>query len=59
MNSDNLLLAEGLVSKSYIQQGGQAIVRRQKLVKTLLSQRKLPVKVKIFDCKACGVFHVG
>ena len=32
----------GLVSKTYINQGSQAISRRHKLIKTLLSQRKLP-----------------
>ena len=42
MNPANLGLAEGLVSKSYIRQGGQGLAARQNLVKTLLSQRRLP-----------------
>ena len=40
MNKDNCELACGLVSRSYISQGQQAIARRQKLVKTLLSSRR-------------------
>eukprot|EP00193_Tetraselmis_chui_P015711 CAMPEP_0177785656 /NCGR_PEP_ID=MMETSP0491_2-20121128/20469_1 /TAXON_ID=63592 /ORGANISM="Tetraselmis chuii, Strain PLY429" /LENGTH=79 /DNA_ID=CAMNT_0019306741 /DNA_START=30 /DNA_END=266 /DNA_ORIENTATION=- len=42
MNPDNCRLAEGLVSRSYVSQGAQALARREKLVKTLLSQRRLP-----------------
>lgn len=42
MNQDNAAIASSLVSPAYITQGMQAIVRRQKLIKTLLSQRRLP-----------------
>ncbi|PNH12953.1 O-phosphoseryl-tRNA(Sec) selenium transferase [Tetrabaena socialis] len=42
MNADNCSLAIGLVSKSYIRQGEQALARRQRLIKALLSSRKLP-----------------
>lgn len=42
MDSENLELACGLISRSYVEQGGQAIRKRHKLVKTLLSERKLP-----------------
>ena len=42
MNADNCLLARGLVSPSYVAQGAEALVKRQKLIKTLLSQRRLP-----------------
>ena len=35
-------LAEGLVSKAYINQGSQATARRSKLVTSLLSERRLP-----------------
>lgn len=42
MDPQNCDLATGLVSKRYINQGSQAISRRHKLIKTLLSQRKLP-----------------
>ncbi|PNH12955.1 O-phosphoseryl-tRNA(Sec) selenium transferase [Tetrabaena socialis] len=44
MNADNCSLAVGLVSKSYIRQGEQALARRQRLIKALLSSRKLPEK---------------
>lgn len=43
MDADNLELASQLVSKSYVQQGSQSIRKRQKLVKALLSERKLPI----------------
>eukprot|EP00884_Botryococcus_braunii_P013567 jgi/Botrbrau1/22210/Bobra.168_1s0041.1 len=42
MNSDNLKLASDLVSRSYVQQGSQALAKRQNLIKALLSNRKLP-----------------
>jgi len=42
MDPQNCDLATGLVSKRYINQGSQAISGRHKLIKTLLSQRKLP-----------------
>eukprot|EP00897_Mesotaenium_endlicherianum_P007645 jgi/Mesen1/6909/ME000354S06097 len=44
MNEANLKLAEGLVSKSYVRQGGQALQQRHNLVKTLLSQKQLPAE---------------
>ncbi len=42
MNADNCALARGLVSPGYIAQGAEALAKRQKLIKTLLSQRRLP-----------------
>ena len=42
MNAANCSLAKGLVSSTYIQQGEQALAVRTNLVKTLLSQRRLP-----------------
>ncbi len=42
MDSGNLKLACDLVSSKYIQQGSQALSKRHRLVKTLLSQRRLP-----------------
>ena len=42
MNAANCALANGLVSAAYIQQGQQALTARCNLVKSLLSQRKLP-----------------
>lgn len=42
MDGSNLDLAAGLVSRGYIEQGGQALARRRKLIKTLLSSRRLP-----------------
>lgn len=43
MNPDNCALAaQGLVSLSYIRQGEQGLARRQRLVKSLLSSRRLP-----------------
>jgi len=42
MDLSNCELAAQLVSKTYIDQGCQALVRRKKLVKSLLSQRRLP-----------------
>lgn len=42
MNEGNCTLAAGLVSKSYISQGAQALARRQRLIKSLLSSRRLP-----------------
>jgi len=43
MNAANCALANGLVSAAYVQQGQQALTARCNLVKSLLSQRKLPV----------------
>ena len=42
MEASSFPLATGLVDKAYIDQGQTALKRRQALVKTLLSQRKLP-----------------
>ncbi|KXZ53262.1 hypothetical protein GPECTOR_7g1156 [Gonium pectorale] len=42
MDADNCALACGLVSSSYIRQGQQALGRRHRLVKSLLSSRRLP-----------------
>ena len=42
MDAANCELACGLVSSTYIQQGGQALARRRRLIKALLSQRRLP-----------------
>jgi O-phospho-L-seryl-tRNASec:L-selenocysteinyl-tRNA synthase len=44
MDPDNCALAAQLVSPTYINQGAQALARRRKLVKTLLSQRRLPAR---------------
>ncbi|GAX79839.1 hypothetical protein CEUSTIGMA_g7279.t1 [Chlamydomonas eustigma] len=42
MNKGNCDLACGLISRSYIMQGQQALAKRQKQVKALLSSRRLP-----------------
>ncbi|CAI5490144.1 unnamed protein product [Closterium sp. Naga37s-1] len=42
MDAANLKLAEGLVSPSYVRQGAQSLAQRHNMVKSLLSQRKLP-----------------
>ena len=42
MNQQNCALAAQFVSNTYIQQGAEALATRQRLVKTLLSQRRLP-----------------
>ncbi|KAK3284208.1 hypothetical protein CYMTET_8131 [Cymbomonas tetramitiformis] len=42
MNAENLLLAQNLVSQTYINQGRDGIARRQNLIKSLLSNRRLP-----------------
>lgn len=42
MNSDNIHLASGLVKKSYIAQGEQALNSRRNVIKALLSNRSLP-----------------
>ena len=42
MDEANLKLASQLVSKSYVDQGGDALRIRRKLISTLLSQRRLP-----------------
>ncbi|GLC64731.1 hypothetical protein PLESTF_000201300 [Pleodorina starrii] len=60
MNPDNCGLAAGLVSASYIRQGEQALARRQRLVKALLSSRRLPergwdeatIEMLVRDCSA-------
>ncbi|GIL73612.1 hypothetical protein Vretimale_5501 [Volvox reticuliferus] len=60
MNPDNCALAAGLVSLSYIRQGEQALARRQRLIKALLSSRRLPergwdeatIEMLIRDCSA-------
>eukprot|EP00198_Chlamydomonas_reinhardtii_P004643 XP_001693979.1 selenocysteine synthase [Chlamydomonas reinhardtii] len=61
MNPDNCALAaQGLVSLSYIRQGEQGLARRQRLVKSLLSSRRLPeagwdeatIEMFIRDCSA-------
>eukprot|EP00873_Tetraselmis_striata_P018425 jgi/Tetstr1/438689/TSEL_027239.t1 len=44
MNPDNCKLAEGLVSRSYVAQGAQGLARREKLIKALLSQRRMPAE---------------
>lgn len=41
MDVENCKLACGLVSRGYIEQGAQALAKRHRLVKTLLSQRRL------------------
>ncbi|GLI64684.1 hypothetical protein VaNZ11_008038 [Volvox africanus] len=60
MNPDNCTLAAGLVSLSYVRQGEQALARRQRLIKALLSSRRLPergwdeatIELLIRDCSA-------
>ena len=42
MDAANCALACGLVSKSYVAQGQQALAQRQRRVKALLSSRRLP-----------------
>lgn len=42
MNQDVQDLASGLVDASYIQQGAQALRRREKLLRTLLANRRIP-----------------
>jgi hypothetical protein len=42
MNAENLTLALDFVSKSYVELGAQALAKREGLIKTLLSQRRLP-----------------
>jgi O-phospho-L-seryl-tRNASec:L-selenocysteinyl-tRNA synthase len=42
MDADNLRLASSLVSASYVSQGGAALAARRKLLKGLLSNRRLP-----------------
>eukprot|EP01028_Stygiella_incarcerata_P001928 TRINITY_DN1360_c0_g2_i2.p1 TRINITY_DN1360_c0_g2~~TRINITY_DN1360_c0_g2_i2.p1 ORF type:complete len:566 (+),score=119.59 TRINITY_DN1360_c0_g2_i2:185-1699(+) len=44
MDDESLVLAEGLVKGSYVRQGGEGYKRRRKLVKSLLSQRRLPAE---------------
>ena len=42
MDEANLKLASQLISRTYIDQGGDALRTRRKLIKTVLSQRRLP-----------------
>lgn len=42
MNQHNCALAALFVSSTYIQQGAEAIATRQRLITSLLSQRRLP-----------------
>lgn len=42
MNSANCEIACQLVSRSYVSQGAQELAKRQRKVKTLLSERRLP-----------------
>ena len=42
MNSDNLDLASLLVPPSYVNQAASALAKRHKLIKAILSQRRLP-----------------
>lgn len=42
MDEDNCAVAISLISKTYISQGSQALAARRRLIKTLLSQRRLP-----------------
>ena len=44
MDRETLTLAVDLVPKSYITQAESALTARRKLVKTLLSQRSMPVQ---------------
>ena len=44
MNESNIALAKGLVHTGYIQQGAQGLAARQKLVTSLLSERRLPAQ---------------
>ena len=44
MDEANCALAAGLVSAAYINQGSQALARRRKRIKSLLSQRRLPAE---------------
>lgn len=44
MDAANCEAACGLVSRTYITQGEQALSRRRRLVKALLSQRRLPAR---------------
>lgn len=43
MDQANCTCAAGLISAGYIAQGAQALSKRERLVKTLLSQRRLPL----------------
>eukprot|EP00210_Caulerpa_lentillifera_P009074 g8659.t1 len=42
MDDETLNLATRLISKSYIEQGNQQLTKRRKLIKSLLSERRLP-----------------
>jgi len=44
MDEANCKIACQLISQTYINQGSQALTRRHKLIKTLLSQRRLPTE---------------
>ena len=60
MDDANLRLATQLVSRTYVEQGGDALRTRRKLIKTLLSQRRLPAEgwdeetIELF-LKACSM----
>ncbi len=64
MNAENCQLAKAFVSTSYIEQGSQALNRRQRLIKALLSQRRLPpdgwddatiqLFLQVSMCSACS-----
>lgn len=43
MDIDNCKLSSNIISKSYIDQGTQALSKRHKLIKSLLSEKKLPI----------------
>lgn len=42
MDQDNLALAGRIVSSLYVSQGGAALAARRRLIKGLLSNRRLP-----------------
>lgn len=44
MDEANLKLASQLISRTYVDQGRDALRTRQKLIKTVLSQRRLPAE---------------
>ena len=44
MTPENIALASTLVSKSYVEQGAQALTRRRRLLTSLLSERRLPAE---------------
>jgi O-phospho-L-seryl-tRNASec:L-selenocysteinyl-tRNA synthase len=42
MDPENCALAGNIISPTYVRQGSQALARRHRQIKSLLSQRKLP-----------------